>query len=89
MAKIVRLTESDLNKITKKIMNEFHLGDDDDEGNKGPGKREQQMVKAFKQSIVHKLGSGGSDWDTSVPNPKLRNLIDGIRRVCDDFESMM
>jgi hypothetical protein len=88
----IRLTESDLNRIVRKVIKESPLtlgGESDNGGYKEPDKKEQQMVKAFKHSIMYKLGSGGSDWDVSHPNPKLKNLISGIRKVCDNFESMM
>jgi hypothetical protein len=46
------------------------------------------MVKSFKKEIMDKLVSGGSDWSVNNENPHLKDLINGIRRVCDKFESL-
>lgn len=85
-----RLTESDLNRIIKKVIKEspFRLGSDDERPNR-PDKREKQMVREFKRQIHNTLDSGGTEWAVSNSNPSLEMLISGIRRVCDEFESLI
>jgi len=87
MSKIVRLTESDINKIANRVLNEF-VFDDDDTNFERPNKYERRKVSLFKKEIMNKLESGGTDWATNVPNPPLKSLIDGIRRVCDKYENL-
>ena len=88
--KKIRLTESDLTNIVKKVIEEspLMLGSDN-EGPKRPSKKEKEMVKAFKRQIINTLGSGGTGWSVTNSNPSLEILISGIRRVCDEFESYM
>ena len=38
--------------------------------------------------IMDNLVSGGTDWSVNNENPHLKDLINGIRRVCDKFESL-
>jgi len=87
MRKIVRITESDINKIANRVLNEF-VFDDDDTNFERPNKYERRKVSLFKKEIMNKLESGGTDWATNVPNPPLKSLIDGIRRVCDKYENI-
>ena len=95
MRKIVKLTESDLNRLVKKVIKEqevsefyFKTSDDDNEPYKSPNRKERMMVKSFKKEIMDNLVSGGTDWSVNNENPHLKDLIDGIRRVCDKFESL-
>ena len=95
MRKIVKLTESDLNRLVKKVIKEqevsefyFKTSDDDNEPYKSPNRKERMMVKSFKKEIMDNLVSGGTDWSMNNENPHLKDLIDGIRRVCDKFESL-
>ena len=95
MKKIVKLTESDLNRLVKKVIKEqevsefyFKTSDDDNEPYKSPNRKERMMVKSFKKEIMDKLVSGGTDWSMNNENPHLKDLINGIRRVCDKFESL-
>ena len=96
MKKIVRLTESDLIRIVKRVISEqeempelfFDTSDEGGEFARRPTEKERMMAEAFKQEIKEKLLSGGSDWSMNNENPHLKDLIDGIRRVCDKFESL-
>ena len=87
--------ESDLNRLVKKVIKEqevsefyFNTSDDDSESYKSPNRKDRMMVKGFKKEIMDKLVSGGSDWSVNNENPHLKDLINGIRRVCDKFESL-
>lgn len=86
MKKIIRMTESDLNRIVNRLNEQFFK--DDDINFKTPGRKERRLVSSFKKEILNKLDAGGGDWATNVPNPSLKSLINGIRRVCDKYEDM-
>ena len=95
--KVIRLTESDLRKITKRVISEqknineimFNDTNYDDMNYKRPNRKERKLVSQFKYEILNKLETGGSDWAINVSNPSLTNLIDGIRKVCDKYENRM
>lgn len=81
MKKVIKLTESDLARIVKKSLEQ-----QDKESYKTPDKKENALVENFKQEIKDKLMSGGGNWAVVQPNPKLKRLINGIRRTCDEYE---
>ena len=54
-----------------------------------PSNSEQDMVHDFKYEIKEKLTSGGSDWSMDNKNPNVKDLIAGIRRVCDKYEAFL
>ena len=96
MKKVVRLTETELNLLVKRIIQEqevseffFDNSDDDREPYRPPTEKERMMAEAFKQEIKEKLLSGGSDWSVDNKNPHIKLLIRGVRRVCDKFESYL
>jgi F420-0:gamma-glutamyl ligase len=97
MKKIVRLTESDLIRIVKRVISEqeempelfFDTSDEGGEFARRPTEKERMMAEAFKQEIKEKLLSGGSDWSVDNKHPHIKLLIKGVRRVCDKFESYL
>ena len=95
MKRIVRLTESDLARIVRRVIQEQEVSEfifdfsDKAEPYKEPSKKEKMMVQRFTYEIKEKLDTGGGDWQIHVPNPRLKDLISGIRRVCDKYESLV
>lgn len=95
MKKVVKLTESDLNRIVKRIIEEqevsefiFANSDQETKPHRETSKKERMMIQSFKEQIKNKLSSGGSDWSMDNKNPRLEDLISGIRRVCDKYEGL-
>lgn len=85
--KKIRLTESDLTNLVKRVINEQgFFGSEDDELPKEPNRRERKKVENFKEDIQRVLETGGSDWATNVSNPSLRMLVSSVRRICDKYE---
>lgn len=92
MKKIVKLTENDLTKLVKRVINEDKkkltefMFDTDPEGKMTEENKMDSFIKEVKETLV--MGKHGK-WDFfSKPTPRmsLNILISKVREICDDYE---